>query len=261
MTESAFQIDDRADCIVFKITRPRRLNAITTEVLNGLESCIDSLEKQTANRGLVIIGEGERAFCAGTDLFERDRFSDEQIRAKSDRARDLIVRLHQAPFVSIAALNGLAYGGGLELALGCVFRIAAPHAECALPEVKLGLIPAYAGTQLLPALVGPSRALDMMLTGRPVPADEALQMGLINRIASDAEPLLDQAIAYLGSISQYSKVAINGIRQCAAVAGSQLTEEGLSVERDCVIRVGLSDDAAEGVAAFREKRSAVFKHR
>lgn len=261
MTDSHCQIDQHDDHIIFTITRPARLNAITGEVLDGLTDCIEQLEQQSGNRGLIITGSGERAFCAGTDLFEREILSEDEIRSKSDRARDLLVRLHRAPFISIAALNGLAYGGGLELALACVFRIAAPHAACSLPEVKIGLIPAYAGTQLLPAVVGPSRALDMMLTGRAVASDEALLMGLINRIADNETPLLNQAVDYLASINQYSKIAINSIRECAAAAQATLSDEGLALERDHVIEVGKSEDAAEGVAAFREKRPAVFNRR
>ena len=133
--------------------------------------------------------------------------------------------------------------------------------QCSLPEVKLGLIPAYAGTQLLPALIGPSRALDMMLTGRAVATDEALRMGLINRIATGEETLLEQAMEYLGSITRNSRVAIDAIRQCTAVAEPKLSDHGLQIERDYVIEVGRSEDAAEGVAAFREKRKAIFKHR
>lgn len=261
MNDAPFQIEDRENCLIFKITRPHRLNAITVAVLDGLENCIDSLQQQEGNRGLIVSGEGERAFCAGTDLFERETLSEAERAAKSDRARDLLVRLHRAPFISIAALNGLAYGGGLELALACTFRIAAAHVQCSLPEVKIGLIPAYAGTQLLPAVVGSSRALDMMLTGRPVAAEEALQMGLINRIASEEQPLLEQAIDYLNSINQFSKVAINGIREAAAAAGSTLSDHGLEIEKEKVISVGQSEDAEEGVAAFREKRSPNFKHR
>ncbi|MBL4866199.1 MAG: enoyl-CoA hydratase/isomerase family protein [Pseudomonadales bacterium] len=171
------------------------------------------------------------------------------------------MRLNKAPFISIAAINGLAFGGGLELALACVFRISAQHAEFALPEVKLGLMPAYAGTQFLPAVVGPSRALDMMVTGRSVSVDEAYQMGLINRVAKGDTPLLDQAKEYLGTITQFSQVAVNAIRESVAVAGMQITEEGLKAEQENVIKAGKSEDAKEGVNAFREKRTAVFKHR
>ncbi len=261
MSHTDYEIETTDACVIFKITRPHRLNAISSEVLNGLSDCIETLEAQSENRGLVIIGEGERAFCAGTDLFERESLTEERQREKTDRARDLLVRLHRAPFVSIAALNGLAFGGGLELALACLFRIAAAHVECALPEVKIGLIPAYAGTQLLPAVVGPSRALDMMLSGRPVSCEEALAMGLINRVSNDEQPLLEQAKSYLNSINKHSKIAINAIRQSAAVAETQLSDHGLKIERDWVIKVAASEDAKEGVAAFREKRSPQFKHR
>ncbi len=261
LSSSEFHIEETPDCLVFTITRPKRLNAITVAVLDGLEHCITQLENSSDNRGLIVTAEGERAFCAGTDLFERDKLSEQQRAAKSDRARNLLVRLYRAPFISIAALNGLAFGGGLELAMACTFHIAAPHVECSLPEVKIGLIPAYAGTQLLPALVGRSRALDMMLTGRPVARDEALAMGLINRIANSDAPLLDQAQQFLTSITGHSKLAINAIRECASVAASQLSEHGLAVEKDCVVRVAESDDAKEGVAAFRDKRPPIFKHR
>ncbi|MBT3531800.1 MAG: enoyl-CoA hydratase/isomerase family protein [Gammaproteobacteria bacterium] len=261
MSDTAYIIEERESCLVFKITRPHRLNAITTEVLNGLCDCIDTLEDQEGNRGLVITGEGERAFCAGTDLFERETLSSRQQREKSDRARHLLVRLHRAPFISIAALNGLAYGGGLELALACVFRIANEDVQCSLPEVKIGLIPAYAGTQLLPSIVGQSRALDMMLTGRAVSTEEALQIGLINRVAAADISLIDQAVEYLESITQYSKTAINAIRHSAAESGAQLSDYGLEIEKDWVERVAQSEDAHEGVAAFRKKRKPIFKHR
>ena len=261
MSTSVFEIAESEHCLIFTINRPERLNAITAEVLDGLTSCIDTLETQSGNRGLIVTASGERAFCAGTDLFERDHLTDEQRQAKSDRARDLFVRLYRAPFISVAALNGLAYGGGLELAMACLFRIASPHVQCSLPEVKIGLVPAYAGTQLLPIIVGPSRALDMMLTGRPVNVDEALQMGLINRVATNQTPLIAQAKDYLASVTKHSKVALTAIRQCAVAAGSTLSDSGLSVEREKVIAVGSSEDAAEGVAAFREKRPAKFKHR
>ena len=261
MTDATYEIQDLDNCIVFKITRQKKLNAITADILAGLTGCVETLEKENGGRGLIVIGEGEKAFCAGTDLFEVQTMSREQSDAKTDRARDLFVRINRAPFISIAAINGLAFGGGLELALACVFRISAKHAQFALPEVKLGLIPAYAGTQFLPLVVGPSRALDMMVTGRSVSVDEAFQMGLINRIVEGEKSLLDQAQDYLGSITQYSQIAVNAIRDSVSAAGLNVTESGLSAERDNVIKAGKSEDAKEGVNAFREKRKAVFKHR
>lgn len=261
MTESSYKITDLDNCLIFTITRSKRLNAVTADILDGLTACVNTLENESRGRGLIVTGEGDRAFCAGTDLFELQSLTKEQSAAKTDRARALFVRLNQAPFISIAAVNGLAFGGGLELALACLFRISAPHASYSLPEVKLGLVPAYGGTQLLPLVIGPSRALDMMLTGRTVTSDEASQMGLVNRIATKDQPLLAQAMEYLGSITQFSQVAINAIRECVAIAGPALSDNGLDLERRLVNKVGKSEDSKEGVNAFREKRAPVFKHR
>jgi hypothetical protein len=161
------------DCAVFRIRRPRSLNALTKGVLEALSGCLDEVEARGV-RALVIVGEGEKAFCAGTDLAELTTLSDEARHAKTGFARDLLVRLHRSKVVSVAAVNGLAFGGGMELALACTFRIAAPHASFALPEVKLGVFPVYGGTQFLPAVVGQARAVDLMITGCTVDCAEAL---------------------------------------------------------------------------------------
>lgn len=255
-----FEIEMREDGAIFRLTRPRKLNSITKPILEGLAACIDDLEAG-GGRFLVVIGEGDRAFCAGTDLAELRGLTPDQRIAKNRMARQLFFRLSRAPFVSVAALNGLAYGGGLELAMACMFRIAAPHALVSLPEIKLGVLPTYGGTQFLPAIVGEARALDLMLTGRPVEPAEALAMGLISRIAESDRPLLDQAITLAHSVTQYSQAAIDCIRRCVDASGPEVTKEGLAVEDEEARRVLASEDAREGVAAFLEKRQAVFKHR
>jgi len=233
---------------------------MTLEVLYGLSDCIDDLERKRG-RALIVTAEGDRAFSAGTDLFEKSTLTDEEAVAKNDFARDLLLRLSRAPFLSVAAVNGLAYGGGLELAMGCLFRVSAPQATFSLPEVKLGLIPTYAGTQFLPAIVGSARALDLMLTGRAIGADEALAMGLVNRVAEEGQPVQEAATEFLASITCHSQVAIDAIRQSVAASGAVVTEQGLEVERRAVAVVANSEDAVEGVAAFKEKRAPQFKHR
>ncbi|HMS78240.1 MAG TPA: enoyl-CoA hydratase/isomerase family protein, partial [Burkholderiaceae bacterium] len=245
------------DGAVFTIERPAKLNALTKPVLLGLAACIDTLEARHA-RLLVVTGRGERAVCAGTDLGELQGLDMAARMAKTAMARDLLVRLSRSRLVSVAAINGLAYGGGLELAMACTLRIAAPAVAMSLPEIRLGLLPAYAGTQFLPAIVGPTRALEMMLTGRAVSATEALAMGLVGRIAGADASLVDQAIDYGREVTRFSPTAIAAIRACVAAAGATVTDAGVAVE-DAQVRANFdSPDAREGVAAFLEKRPARF---
>jgi enoyl-CoA hydratase len=245
---------------VFRIERPAKLNALTRPVLDGLAACLTDLERRRA-RLLVITGAGARAFCAGTDLAELQGLSGDARMAKTTMARDLLVRLSRSPLVSVAAVNGLAYGGGLELAMACTLRIAAPDVSLSLPEVKLGLLPAYAGTQFLPAIVGPARALEIMLTGRSVPVDEARAIGLVHRIAAADAPLLEQALAFGREVVRHSPEAVAAIRRCVAAAGVQVGDAGLSTE-DAQVRATFDGvNAREGVAAFLEKRAPRFVDR
>jgi enoyl-CoA hydratase len=260
MAESDCTTEWRDAHCILRLTRPKKLNAITLAILDGLEECLDELDRGRA-RALVIIGEGARAFSSGTDLAESIGLDPDANRAKVNRARSLLLRLRRSPVTSIAALNGLAYGGGLELALACTFRMAAPGARMALPEIKLGVLPAYGGTQLLPAVIGASRALDMMLTGRSVQPEEALAMGLINRVAGDGATLLDEALSFAGEVTSHSQYGIERIRRCVAASGSRVTEAGLEVEGKAFEEMMESADAMEGVQAFFEKREPHFTHR
>jgi enoyl-CoA hydratase len=252
-----FRIEPLPDGAVFRLTRPAKLNAITRPILLGLADCLDALQARGA-RLLVITGEGERAFCAGTDLAETREMSEPARLDKSAMARELFVRLSRSRVLSVAAINGLAYGGGLELAMACTLRIAAAHATVSLPEIKLGLLPAYGGTQFLTALVGASRALDLMLTGRQVGADEALAMGLVNRVAGQPADLLAQAIDLGRQVTRFSRPAVDGIRRCVAAAGPQVSDAGLALEDAVVREVFVTANAREGVAAFLEKRPPRF---
>lgn len=256
--EDDFRIDPLPDGAVFRLTRPAKLNAITRPILVGLAACLDDLEARRM-RVLVITGEGERAFCAGTDLAETREMPEPARLDKSAMARALFARLSRSSLVSVAAVNGLAFGGGLELAMACTFRVAAAQASVSLPEIRLGLLPAYGGTQFLAALVGGARALDMMLTGRRVPAAEALAMGLLSRVVTPGEDVVAHALALAREVTQFSAPAIDGIRRCVDAAGAQVSDEGLAVEDRVVREVFVTDNAREGVAAFLEKRAPAFK--
>ncbi len=245
---------------LFRITRPAKRNAITRSVLDGLAACCDALDRGQG-RALIVTGEGDRAFCSGTDLGESASMGAEESRAKGDRARDLLVRIHRSPWTSIAALNGLAYGGGFELALACTFRVAAPGVALCLPEVKLAVLPSYGGTQFLPAVIGRARALDLMLTGRPIVAEEAQSMGLVDRLSDSAEGLMVEAEGLAKSILVHSQFTIDRMRRCVDAAGAQVEDRGLAIEANAVIETMDSEDAKEGVTAFLQKRKPEFKNR
>ena len=258
--ESDATLEWNGDCAVLTLTRPRKRNAITVAILDALEGVCDELDAGRG-RALIVTGEGDKAFCAGTDLSESASLGAEASSAKGIRARDLLVRIHRSTWTSIAAINGLAYGGGLELALACTFRVAAPGVKLSLPEIKLGVLPSYAGTQLLPATVGRARALDLILTGRAVEAEEALGMGLVDRIAADANALLDEARGLADAVLAHSQFAIDRARRCVDAAGAIVGDEGLAVEAQAVEETMASEDAREGVIAFLQKRPPEFKHR
>lgn len=250
----AFSITSFTDGAVFTIERPGKLNALTKPVIEGLSACLDQMEERGA-RFLVVTGRGERAFCAGTDLQEMQGMTLEARLTKSDFARSLFVRLSQSPVLCVAAINGLALGGGMELAMACPLRIAAPHATFGLPEIKLGLLPAYAGTQLLTILVGPSRALELMLTGRTITVDEAVDIGFVQRRAASAPNLPDAALDFAREVTVHSPTAIAAIRDCVNAAAAGMTDASLVTEGNWVRSVFSSPEAEDGVHAFLQKRN------
>jgi enoyl-CoA hydratase len=255
-----FEVEWKDECAYLKLTRPAKRNAITVAILGGLEACCDALDAGEG-RALIVTGEGDRAFCSGTDLGESATLGLEAGRAKGDRARDLFVRLYRSPWTSIAALNGLAYGGGLELALACTFRVAVAGVRLSLPEIKLGVLPAYGGTQFLPPVVGRARALDLMMTGRAVTAEEALAMSLVDRVVPDLPALMPASREFAQSILAHSQFALDRLRRCVDAASFEVSDAGLAVEAKAVIEAMDSEDAKEGVVAFLKKRDPIFKHR
>lgn len=254
-SNAGFGVRHLEDGAVFTFERPEKLNALTKPMLEGLEACLDDLEAREA-RLLVITGRGDRAFSAGTDVAELRGMDLDASLAKSAMARRLFTRVSRSRLVSVAAVNGLAFGGGLEIAMACTLRICAEHATFSLPEVKLGLLPAYAGTQFLPSLVGPGRALDLMLTGRTVPSDEALAIGLVHRRVGDPALVVQGAIAFGREITRYSPAAVEAIRRCVEASGAGVAEAGLDVEGRQVRSVFAGKEATDGIAAFLDRRSA-----
>lgn len=254
------QVADRNGAVIVTFDQPRKMNAFSRAMLAALEQVVEEMIAGKA-RALILTGTGDKAFCAGSDLSEAPSMSKAEASDKNDRARAVCQRIATANFISVAAVNGLALGGGLELASACTFRVASPNATFSLPEIKIGVMPTYGGTQRLPALVGKTRALDLMLTGRTIDCQEALNWGLVDRVTDDETSALQGAENLVGEILGFSQVSIDAVRRCVAAAGPEVKEEGLRVEGIAAREVSSSYDAGEGVRAFLEKRAPKFEHR
>ncbi|WP_409050601.1 enoyl-CoA hydratase/isomerase family protein [Variovorax guangxiensis] len=241
---------------VLTIRRPKSLNALNFELLEELGDYLDQLKASRA-RALIITGEGEKAFCAGADIKELQQRGLAAQREGAELGQGVFALLDRLPIPSIALVNGFAFGGGCELALACTLRIALPNAKFGLPEVKLGLIPGYGGTQRLPRLVGQGRALEMVMTGRSVDAEEALAIGLVNRIVQ--APGLAAAKAYAREFTGHGLRALQFAREAVQRAMDLSLHEGLRVEADLSTLAYRTRDADEGMQAFVEKRKPEFR--
>ncbi|QHE84315.1 enoyl-CoA hydratase/isomerase family protein [Hydrogenophaga sp. BPS33] len=241
---------------VLTIRRPGALNALSFELIAQIGKRIAEAGRSNA-RALIVTGEGEKAFCAGADIKELQQRGLRAQREGAELGQAVFAQLDRLPIPSIALVNGFAFGGGCELALACTLRLALPNAKFGLPEVKLGLIPGYGGTQRLPRLVGQGRALEMVMTGRTVAAEEALAIGLVNRIVQ--APGLDAAKAYAREFSGNGLRALQFAREAVQRAGDLPLHEGLRMEADLSTLAYRTQDAEEGMQAFTEKRKAVFR--
>lgn len=249
----------RDHAALLTLDRPEALNALSFAILDELDAALEEVARSDA-RVLIVTGAGERAFCAGADvpeLRERDLMAQ---RRGALRGQAVFAKLDRLEIPSVAVVHGFALGGGLELALACSFRVATPGARFGLPEIKLGLIPGYGGTQRLPRLVGEARALEMILTGRTVKAPEALAMGLVNRLVEeeDADPV-EAGLAFSEGFSGHSLPALGFARAAVGRALDLTLEEGLRVEADLSTLAYRMRDAEEGMAAFVEKRDPVWR--
>ncbi len=238
------------------LDRPEVLNALNFELLRDLGAALEQVAGGDA-RTLLVIGAGDRAFCAGADIKE---LMGRSLRAQREGAafgQAVFAKLDALPIPSIALIDGYAFGGGLELALACTFRLAAPTARVGLPEIKLGLIPGYGGTQRLPRLIGEARALEMILTGRTVEAEEAERIGLINRVVEG--DLLEAGKSFAREMTGYSLRALAFARDAVHRGLAFALREGLEVEADLNTLAFQTADAIEGMIAFLEKRKPVFR--
>jgi enoyl-CoA hydratase len=248
----------RDEFALLTLDRQEALNALSFAILEDIAAAFDEAANMDI-RALLITGAGPKAFCAGADIKElRGRDLAAQKR-QAARGQGIFAKLDTLPVPSVAIINGYAFGGGLEMALACTFRIATRNAKVGLPEIKLGLIPGYGGTQRLPRLIGEGRALEMIMTGRTVAADEALTIGLVHRVV-DGDPV-DAGIAFAREFSGYSLPALGFAREAVQRALDVPVHEGLKIETDLGTLAFRTADAEEGMAAFAEKRKPAFRDR
>lgn len=243
---------------VITLNRPEALNALSFALLADLARAFDEVAGSDA-RALLITGAGTKAFCAGADIRELTGRSPVEQKQGAAFGQDVFAKLDRLPLPSVALINGYAFGGGLELALACTFRLASRNARMGLPEIKLGLIPGYGGTQRLPRIVGEARALEMIMTARTVDAEEAQRLGLVNRVI-DGEPV-SQGIAFAREFAGYSLPVLSYAREAVRRAGESALADGLRIEADLSTLAYQTRDAHEGMAAFLEKRKARFEDR
>jgi enoyl-CoA hydratase len=247
--------------VLLTIQRPERLNALNNLTMLELDDAFRRVESESELRGLIITGAGPKAFVAGADIGELVNATPLEGKARCLRDQTIMRTLETMSKPSIAAINGYALGGGLELAMCCTLRVASATAKLGLPEIKVGVFPANGGTQRLPRLVGRGRALEMMLTGKPVDAAEAYRIGLVNHVVAAAGGLIAFCRTLLTTIVENAPVAAACIMECVDVASGCNLEEGLRFEAAMYAAVSASEDRQEGTRAFLEKRRPIFQGR
>ena len=252
----AVELSQQNEFAVLTLNRPEALNALNADTIGEISVAIDQAALMDV-RALIITGAGEKAFCAGADVKEMVGIDLITKKRKAERGQSTFAKLDRLLIPSIALINGYAFGGGLELALASTFRLATPRAAMALPEIKLGLMPGYGGTQRLPRIVGEARALEMIMTGRTVRAEEAQAIGLVHRVVG-ADSRLAEAFAFAREFSGFSLVALGYAREAVKRALSTPLNEGLKIEAEISTLAFQSKDAQEGITAFIEKRTSKF---
>jgi enoyl-CoA hydratase/carnithine racemase len=237
------------------------LNVLSAQVVRELGEIFSQLREDQDVRVIILTSAGEKAFMAGADIKEFPEWlGNKEMKEIVQLNHELFQQIESCPKPVIASLNGMALGGGCELALACDLRIAEEHVRIGLPEVKLGIFPGGGGTQRLPRLIGAARALELMFTGDPITAEEALKIGLVNKVTPSGQGL-DCAQQLAKKLAGYSLKALSSIKRAVQYGGNHSLEMGISHELELFYQIFQTEDAKEGIQAFIEKRSPVFQNK
>jgi enoyl-CoA hydratase len=258
---SAVVLVERHDHVaLLTLNRPDKLNALNADVLSSLELILSDLKADDSVRAVVITGSGPKAFAAGADIAELNEQDAVRGRLFAERGQRVFNAIERFGKPVIAAVNGFALGGGCELAMACHLRFASTTARFGQPEINLGIIPGYGGTQRLPRLVGQAKALELILSGDMINADEAYRLGLINRLY-DAESLLAQTLSFASALAGKAPLALYACLEAVQAAEDLSGLEGMYAEASIFGRTCGTEDFKEGTRAFLEKRTAEFTGR
>jgi enoyl-CoA hydratase/carnithine racemase len=255
------RVEQHGGVEVWTIDRADRANALSRPTLLAFGKLAREAAANPSIRAIIVTGAGDKAFCAGADLKERQGMSENDVRVQVGLYRSELGPLDRSPKPVVAALNGAALGGGLELALCCDLRVAASHAQLGLPETSLGIIPGAGGTQRLPRIVGEARAKEMILLARRLTADEALAWGLVNRVTPAGKNVVEDALEWIRPIAEGAPIAQGAALEAIDRSFDVTLELGLELERVSYDRTIVSEDRREALAAFAGKRKPHFRGR
>lgn len=259
-TFETLTLERKGDFALLTLNRADKLNALNSTVLSELKSVFEAWAKNSEGlKGVIFTGAGDKAFIAGADIAEMSDMTVEQARTFGELGQSVTLAIENTPFPVIAAVNGFALGGGCEMAMACDFIYATNSAVFGQPEVKLGLIPGFGGTQRLAKLVGRARAKEIIYTGRNVKADEAYRLGLVVSLFENKDELLAAAFKTLDYVAKVSPNAVKLSKQVMNAGNDLTVPAGLKTELDQFSAVFSSADMKEGCKAFVEKRAAQFK--
>jgi enoyl-CoA hydratase len=259
VSQSTLDIESRGHVAWWTLNRPDELNALNADLFARLAAAVEQAEADPEVRVVVIRGAGERAFSAGADVDELRGRSRDEAQAILARGGEVISSIERLGKPVIAAIDGYALGGGLELALACTLVLVSTKASLGLPEVRLGLIPGYGGTQRLPRAIGRQAALQMMLSGEQISGREAWELGLSARQPIPPEELEEAAEALAGELAGNGPQALGRVLEAVAGGSELAPQEALARETALAAEACASEESAEGVAAFRERRQPVFQ--
>lgn len=251
-------LDTTGSVGILTINRPAKLNALNVQVHRELKACLTELQSSNL-KGLILTGEGEKAFIAGADIAEMKPMTTGEAQAFAELGQQVTVLLETLPFPTIAAVNGFALGGGFEMSMSCDFIFASKNAVFGLPEVKLGLIPGFGGTQRLARIVGERRAKELMFSGRNVNCEEAKNLGIVLEVFDDKASLMAGCHDWFKLSNANSGYAIARAKETLRTGLEKTLVEGLQVEAAAFGKIFQTEQMIEGTTAFVEKRKAQFK--